>query len=175
MEPGLLVWFPDAAANATWLILLQLEPFYGTCGNLACALSIYQYADFFWFANWLSLFLAWCILHGSVTVGKGDFVRFKVSMDECNAYIQVATEICAYLLSELHVKFFQLRVLVWFLDAAANARWLMLLQQEPVCRTCGDLACALSIYQYVVFYWFANWLSLCPVWCIPHGNVTLGL
>ena len=27
----------------------------------------------------------------------------------------------------------------------------MLLQQEPVCRTCGDLACALSIYQYVVF------------------------
>ena len=47
MEPGLLVWFPDAAANATWLILLQLEPFYGTCGNLACALSIYQYADFF--------------------------------------------------------------------------------------------------------------------------------
>ena len=47
MEPGVLVWFPDAAANATWLILLQLEPFYGTCGNLACALSIYQYADFF--------------------------------------------------------------------------------------------------------------------------------
>ena len=47
MELGVLVWFPDAAAKATWLILLQLEPLYETCGNLACALSIYEYVDFF--------------------------------------------------------------------------------------------------------------------------------
>ena len=24
------------------------------------------------------------------------------------------------------------------------------------------------------FFWFANWLSWCPVWCIPHGTVTVG-
>ena len=59
-------------------------------------------------------FGAFCI--GPVTNGKRDFAGFKVSnavhMDECNACIGVATEICAYLLSESPLKFFQLTVLV---------------------------------------------------------------
>ena len=95
---------------------MQLEPSYRKCGNLACALSIYQYADFFWFANWLSWCPVWCIPHGTVTVGKRDLVGFRVSkpahMDECNACIRIVTETCADLFSELHFEFFQLRGLV---------------------------------------------------------------
>ena len=52
-----------------------------------------QYVDFFCFANWLSLGPVWYIPHGTVTVGKRDFVGFRVSksahIDECNACIRI--------------------------------------------------------------------------------------
>ena len=85
---------------ATWLLLLQFI-------NMSTFFDLpIGFPDF--------PFGAFCI--GPVTNGKRDFVGFKVSnavhMDECNACIGVATEICAYLLSESPLKFFQLTVLV---------------------------------------------------------------